>query len=471
MLEGPSEGALTARGTQYGPRARWGGAVIMAFYGSIAGLILYVHMFPSGALVAILLLAPIYLPLFMFIGGILGGLLGFLIGPKVQRLVDNGQRWRLGVVWLLVNVCGLLLLFFGLPIAIYDKLSCWAQPGSCRLEPVATRTMTADEKAALDKILKDRARWAQMGISECIGDWCMINMSRFQDADVISVYGTDHSNVWAVQSSGNVVRWTRNTATVTGQKLKQIHGCGKAAYAIWGRQVYHLVDDHFVQMDLPLSDAIPANVELELTAIAGCSDVDLWLLGERADSKTATRTTLLHYDGKQVRAMQPRNTPIHPQMVWSAKPEEAWLLGTTIRSNQPAILRFDHGTWTSLPAGLMKDAHVTAVLGLGDSLLVAGGLAGTGVAYLWDGKSFQETKLPAGTAIRAARDAFEGGAWAIGEYNTLYHWDNEQWQKHTEPLPGGTGRSSFLCLHASAQTLWVGGTNGLLLRRSHGFEE
>ena len=410
MLEGPSKGALAARETQYGTGARRVSTVIMALYGAVAGLFLYIQIFPSGAAVALFLLAPVYLPFFIGIGGLLGGLLGFLIGSKVKRLIDSGQRWRLAVIWLLAGFGSLPLLLFGLPTSVYEKFSCLIQSGSCSLEPSATRPMTADEKATLDKILKDRARWVQLGINQCIGDWCQIDMSRFQDADVISVYGTDHRSVWAVQSSGNVVRWAKNMATATGQKLKQIHGCGQSAYAIWGRMVYRLVDDQFVPLDLPLADVIPANIELELTAIAGCSDTDLWLLGERADSKTATQTILLHYNGRQVRLMQPRNSSIHPKMVWSAKPDQAWLMGTTMRNNQPAILRFDHGTWTNLPTGAMKDAHVIALLGLGDSLLVAGGLAGTGIAYIWDGKSFQETNISGGTAIRAVSEAFEGGA-------------------------------------------------------------
>ncbi|MBL9007846.1 MAG: hypothetical protein JNJ46_26545 [Myxococcales bacterium] len=466
MLEAPSNGEFIPPGTHAGSGATRVAAAVLALYGAVAGLLLYILIFPSGAAVAMFLLAALYLPLFMGIGGLLGGLLGFLIGPKLHPFLNTGPRRRLAAMWLAMGLAALLLLRFVVPHAVYAKLSCWLHPGACTLEPDPTRAMTALEKAKLDTLLNDRARWAHAGIKQCNGHWCQIDLSGVQDADILSVYGRANHSVWAVQSSGSVVRFTHGKATVTGDRLRQIHGCGPSAYGFWERTVYRWVDDRLVPMDIPWSDAIPSSAALKLTAIAGCSDADLWFLGEHTDSKTLPQTLVLHYDGQHVRSMLPRSMAIRPTMIGSDTPGQAWLLGTKMRTNQPAILRFDHGTWTALPTERMSDAHMTAVLGLGNSLLAVGALAGAGVAYFWDGRSFQETTIPSRYAIRAVRAAFEGGAWALGEYNTVYRWDHESWSRQNEPLPDGTGRASLLCLHSSEQTLWVGGSSGLLLRRS-----
>ncbi|WP_375765682.1 hypothetical protein NR798_28715 [Archangium gephyra] len=145
----------------------------------------------------------------------------------------------------------------------------------------------------------------------------------------------------------------------------------------------------------------------------------------------------------------PGNTPLNA--VWGSSVTDVWAVG-----NGGAVFRRDiTGSWASVKPSTSADLF--AVWGSGPRDVWVVGL--NGAAYHYDGSGW--TSFPTGVTqpLRGIAGRSSDRVWAVGDNGTLVFWNGTSWAAQV------SGVSEHLrAVWVTPDSVWVGGTNGTVLR-------
>lgn len=203
------------------------------------------------------------------------------------------------------------------------------------------------------------------------GGWCWYNPLP-QGNTLIAIWGSDAQNVWAVGSSGAILKWNGTTwvlqASGTTQNLRGVWGLSASSVWAVGEKGTILRWDGstwIIQNSGTLQD---------LRGIWGVNENNIWISGSNG--------TILKWNGISWAAQQ-TNTTEYLHGIWGTTSSNIWAVG-----GNGTIVRFNGGSWLRQTTGTTETFG--GVWGHDDRNLWAVGTGG--IILKWDG--FSWSKLP-----------------------------------------------------------------------------
>ena len=270
--------------------------------------------------------------------------------------------------------------------------------------------------------------------------------------DLLSVWGSSPSDLWAVGQAGAI--WHRGGATWGPAES----GVAVDLHAVWGTGA----SDVWVvgglgtvlRHDGRAWSRVESGTDQDLSAIWGSGPSDLWIAGG----------PLLHYDGTVLEP--PPGDPIEASALWGRGPEEVWA------TSESRVLHWDGAAWSEATA--VPGCRLGAITGAGPSLVLALGedpdrSPDTSCGARFDGSSWVTSSsgdlaLPRTSApLRAAWGTGPTDLWIADGGGTIHHLAGDSWEPSriaSVPLNGLWG--------SGPDDLWVVGARGAVLRRTAG---
>ena len=192
--------------------------------------------------------------------------------------------------------------------------------------------------------------------------------------DILAVWGTSGTDVFAVGKSGTILHYDGST---------------------WS----------------PM-----ANVTTNwLNAVWGSSGSDVFTVGFAFDEPKSA--VILHYNGSTWSPMA-SGTTNWLSAVWGSSGTDVFAVG-----NYSTILHYDGNTWSSM--GLGTDSSLSAVWGSSGTDVFA--LCGDGTIRHYDGSAWSSMASGTTNLLYAVWGSSGTDVFAVGEYGTILHYDGSTW--------------------------------------------
>ncbi|ELP67209.1 Tat pathway signal sequence domain protein [Streptomyces turgidiscabies Car8] len=171
---------------------------------------------------------------------------------------------------------------------------------------------------------------------------------------------------------------------------------------------------------------LPAGtVEASLLSVSSVSGQDAWAVGQGYTEDTFTQIPVVqHWDGRRWRSVQiPGSANWGLHQVVELAPNDVWTVGVDYDTGQSVAVHWDGRRWTRTPTPVFPDSAVLfdVVARSSTDIWAVGWSRDTdkqrpaGMALHWDGVSWTQVPLPAGTfSLQAATLRPNGGLAVVG---------------------------------------------------------
>lgn len=210
--------------------------------------------------------------------------------------------------------------------------------------------------------------------------------------------------------------------------------------------------------------------ESDLFAVSGTSARDVWAVGYYGDAQHRGRTSYVrHWDGQRWGTV---NSPTigggHLASVAAITPDDAWAVGASGYETANLAEHWDGRSWTqsAVPAGSGAYNRLTDVSFLASDYVLAVGFSNTGEdpaiphRLLWNGRSWSDAPAAMDGISRIDAQSRKE-AWAVGqtpqETTLAKHWDGKHWR--TVKTPNVAASNSLKLVEViSPRDAWAVGT-------------
>lgn len=265
--------------------------------------------------------------------------------------------------------------------------------------------------------------------------WCWENPLPF-GMNLLDVWGSSSSDLWAVGSGGTLLRSDGTTwRAVNAGTDKNLSGLwGTAANNVW------VVGDNYVQVYDGVSQRTPLGAPSDLLRadVGGSSASDVWVIGEFGT------TELNRFNGV---AWTGYTNPVFfaPESVYAASPNQAWAVGFS-----DTALQWDGASWTQIQ--LPKQTNYDVWGSSASDVWVAGR---AGVCH-WNGASWSASYDTFAEEAYAVHGTGPGDVW-VGTEKGLLHYDGQAWTRRES----GSATRGLWAL--SSSDIWAVGGSGSIL--------
>ena len=257
-------------------------------------------------------------------------------------------------------------------------------------------------------------------------------------ANVNALWGTSGTNVFAVTSDGDILRfdgarWNVMQDGTLG--FSGVHGVGPTVVFAtdWQGRVWRYDGTQWTAM------ATPATSGLE----------KLWVLSDRSVIAVGAKGAAVQYDGTAWRSLSTGTTQ-NLLGIWASSASNVIAVGAG-----GTILRYDGTTWTPMTSGTTQTLY--AVWGTSPNAVYAVGDNGTILRYRGVGNSWEPVASGTTAALFAISGTTAGELHVAGDRGTLLRFDGTGWQAlatpHSEP--------QWTVWSSEAEGAFVGGGSGL----------
>lgn len=243
---------------------------------------------------------------------------------------------------------------------------------------------------------------------QCVGYFCSDSPSPLMAQDLLALWGTSDSNLWAIVYPNLIFHWD-----------------GKS----WAKS---------------LAAGGPSLYE-----ISGLNANNIWVVGDQGTVYKGDGTTWKLQVAPTVQALYG---------VYVEKTGNVWVAG-----NQGQIYVGDGTNWT---ASLNNPGYGNFLSLAGVDGAHIWGVSHIGNVATWDGSTWTQTNIDSASVLAISAQA-SNNVWAVGTGTRVYHFDGSAW---SQPLPIGMTNLPKLnsVLAVDADTVWTVGDRGAIFKLSGG---
>ena len=166
-------------------------------------------------------------------------------------------------------------------------------------------------------------------------------------------------------------------------------------------------------------------IDAALLSVSSTSGHDAWAVGEAYTQDTFAQVPLVqHWNGRKWRSVQiPGSADWGLNQVEEVAPNDVWVVGVDYDTGQSVAAHWDGRTWTRTPTPAFADSAILfdVIARTPTDVWAVGWSRDTdhqrpaGLALHWDGRSWTEVPLPAGTfSLQSATLRPHGGLAVVG---------------------------------------------------------
>ena len=289
----------------------------------------------------------------------------------------------------------------------------------------------AGDAAVVDGAVVDGSSSSAIPVPACSSDgWCWMR-PRPTGNIIENIQGSAPSDLWAGGNAGTALHWDGHAWSghpVTGE-VYDVAGL----LSLGQNDVWAIGQDGFFHWD---GADWTLSLKLEAAAISGTGPSNAWAITSGGELMSLQQT-----------GWGPRGPVGNDSCatIWASSPTDVWIGCAT-------MIHYDGTSFTD--TGTVPGAFQMS--GSGASEVWAATPNG---AWHWNGTTWAQAGL-AGTILYDISVRAAGDVWAIDQEDALHHWQGSSWQQTWQGQP-----STTRCVFAApGADVWVGGTDGLLLR-------
>jgi hypothetical protein len=257
-------------------------------------------------------------------------------------------------------------------------------------------------------------------------------LSSSSDGWIVSTYGLQHWNGSAL---------SRTLSVPSGGALYSVHGSGPDD--VWAVGYQGLVE----HWDGTKWSELHIDSSSYLRAVWAAAPNDVWAIAY------SMHDAVWHWDGSTWMSSLALSSA--PYGLWGSASNDVW-----VGTDDGKMSHWDGAAWTSVTTPATSLGGLRAISGSGKNDVWAAG--GWGIVH-WDGSRWSVSTTSGEYTAIAARAPDD--VWAVGYYGLISHWDGMAW---TSSTVHGMDRTDMEAAYALPDgTTWIGGVDGVLLRRSH----
>jgi hypothetical protein len=266
-----------------------------------------------------------------------------------------------------------------------------------------------------------------------------IELSSGSKKDLLGIWGTGSSNVYAVGKSGTILQYDGSTWNQSSS------GITDDLYGVWGdgKEVITVGKSGIIlKFDGSDWNSINSGTVSDLKSIWGASRSDIFAVGRAG--------TILNFDGSK---WSPISTGITSDLycVWGVDSRDVFAVGSS-----GTLLFYDGSGWSSQSISTLVDLH--SIWGTNSNDVFAAGNSGTILHF--DGSEWSSMNSGTTGDLYGIWGANSTDVFAVGESGTIVHYDGSKWNS----MNRNTLNNLRAVWGSSSSDVFIAGGSGVLLR-------